>query len=194
MPWIHWRHVVARPVSVVEWRPGRSEALAWNFVALVVVAVGLPLFALPTIVRTGTQGGSFQIGWTQLLLVLAITTLLVVVHEAIHALVMSRFGAHPRFGALLVGGVMPALYATAPGHRFTRRQYLMVAATPAVTISVLGFCACFSPWGGYLILPLAIHLGGCVGDGFAAWRVLREPPGTECEDLRDGVRFYRPSA
>ena len=182
------------PVSIVEWRPGRSDAVVWNFVALIVVAVGLPLFAWPSIVRAGISGGLFRIGPIEVLLVVAITTVLVVAHEAIHALVMSRFGARPRFGALLVGGVMPAVYATAPGHRFTRAQYLTVASAPALTISVLGFCACFGPWGGYLILPLAIHLGGCVGDGFAALRVLREAPGTECEDLRDGVRFYRASA
>jgi hypothetical protein len=35
---------------------------------------------------------------------------------------------------------------------------------------------------------LALHLGGCVGDGFAAWRVLREPAGTRCEQLIDGIR------
>lgn len=180
-------------ISVVEWRPGRSEAVVWNLVALSAVAVGVPLFAIPSIVRAGMSGGLIQVRLTDVLLVVAITTVLVVGHEAIHALVMSRFGARPRFGATLVGGVMPALYATAPGHRFTRGQYLTVASAPALTISVFGFCACFSPWGGYLILPLAIHLGGCVGDAFASWRVLREPPGTECEDLRDGVRFYRAS-
>ena len=94
-------------------------------------------------------------------------------------------------GATFRIGVMPALYATARGHRFTRGQYLTVAVAPAVTISLLGFVACFSQWGGYLILPLAFHLGGCVGDGFAARRVLGEPRGTEFEDLRDGIRFHR---
>lgn len=67
----------------------------------------------------------------------------------------------------------------------------MVAATPAVAISVLGFLACFGPWAVYLIVPLAIHLVGCVGDGFAVLRVLREPSATACEDLRDGIRFHR---
>lgn len=126
-----------------------------------------------------------------MLLVVALTALLVVAHEAIHGLVMLRSGARPRFGATLVGRVMPAVYATSEGHRFTRGQYLAVAAAPAVAVSVLGFLACFGPWAGYLIVPLAVHLGGCVGDGFAGWRALREPPGTECEDLRDGIRFHR---
>jgi hypothetical protein len=84
--------------------------------------------------------GSIQ---AQIGLVVALTSLLMIAHEAIHGMVM------------------------------------------------LGLWACFGPWAGYLILPLALHLGGCVGDGFAAWRVLHEPPGTEYEDLRDGIRFHR---
>lgn len=177
--------------SVVEWRPGRSEAMAWNAVAIVMVALGLPLFGLPSILRAGPSGGRIQIGPLDVLLIVALTVLLVVAHEAIHALVMRAFGARPSFGATLVGGVMPAVYATAVGHRFTRGQYVTVALAPAITISVVGFWACFATWGGYLVLPLALHLGGCVGDAFATWRTLRETPGTECEDLRDGIRFYR---
>ena len=177
--------------TIVDWRPGKSEATLWNIVAIVLVLAGIPLFSLPSIIRSGASGGSFQIRLADVLVIVVLTAVLVVLHEAIHALVMRAFGARPSFGALLVGGVMPALYATARGHRFTRGQYLTVAVAPGVVISVLGFLACFGPWGGYLIVPLAIHLGGCVGDGFATWKVLREPPGTEFEDLRDGIRFYR---
>lgn len=177
--------------EIVEWRPDGSSLTAWSVVGVAATLAGIPLFALPSIVRAGPAGGSFRIGLMEVLLVVALTALLVVAHEGIHGLVMLSFGARPRFGALLVGRAMPALYATSEGHRFTRGQYLGVAASPAVTISLLGLWACFGPWAGYLILPLAIHLGGCVGDGFACWRVLREPPGTECEDLRDGIRFYR---
>src|SRR5712691_12569329 len=177
--------------EVVEWRPGRAEATIWNVVALVLIALGLPLFALPSVLRHGPAGASFRIGLTEILLVVALTALLLAVHEGIHGLVMLAFRARPTFGVVLVGGAMPALYATSVGHRFSRAQYLAVAAAPAVVISVLGFLLCFGPWGGYLIVPLAIHLGGCVGDGFACWRVLRERPGTELEDLRDGIRFHR---
>ncbi len=177
--------------EVVDWRPGASEAMTWNAVAIVLVAAGLPLFALPSILRAGPGSALFQIGLGNVLLVVAITAVLLVGHEGIHGLVMLAFRARPTFGVVLVGRVLPALYATSVGHRFSRAQYLTVAAAPAIVISVLGFLLCFGPWGGYLIVPLAIHLGGCVGDGFACWRVLRERPGTEFEDLRDGIRFYR---
>jgi hypothetical protein len=180
--------------EVADWRPGASETRTWSVVGIAATVVGIPLFSLPSIIRVGPAGATFRIGLIDIVLVVAITVVLVMAHEGIHALVMLRFGARPRFGAILVGRVMPALYATAQGHRFTRGQYLAVAVAPAITISLLGFVACFGQWGGYLILPLAFHVGGCVGDGFATWRVLREPPGTEFEDLRDGIRFFRTHA
>jgi putative zincin peptidase len=163
----------------------------WNVVALVAVVVALPLFALPSLLQKRPGSGSFQIGLMEVLVVVALTVILVIAHEAIHASVMFLFGARPSFGSILVGRVMPAVYTTSEGHLFSRRQYLAVAAAPAVAISLIGFWACFGPLAGYLVLPLALHLGGCVGDGFAIWRVLREPPGTQCEDLKDGIRFHR---
>jgi hypothetical protein len=184
---------VSEHEQVVEWRPTASDTVVWSVVGLVLIVLGLPLFALPSILRASSAGLSIRIGLGEILLVVVLTAVLLVAHEGIHGLVMLLFGAQPRFGATLVGGSMPALYATSENHRFTRGQYLIVAAGPAVVISALGFWACFGPWIGYLVLPLAIHLGGCVGDVFAFWRVLREPSGTKCEDLRDGIRFYRPT-
>jgi len=177
--------------DVIEWRPNTSTAITWNVVGLVITVAGLFLFALPIMLRSGSASGSVTFTLLDMLVVIALTALLLVGHEAIHGLAMRGFGARPTFGALLVAHLVPALYATAPGHRFTRGQYLATAAAPAVVISGLGFLACFGPWAGYLVVPLAIHLGGCVGDGFAALRTFREPSTTMCEDLRDGIRFHR---
>jgi hypothetical protein len=180
-----------RGALVVEWRPGRSSAIRWSVLGVAVTLVGVVMFASPSILRAGPAGGTFRFGVVDVLLVIALTLLLVLGHEAIHGLAMLGFGARPRFGAILVGGVLPALYATAEGHRFTRGRYLTVAVAPAISVSLLGFLACLGPWAGYLIVPLAVHLGGCIGDGVAGWRALREPPGTTCEDMRDGIRFHR---
>jgi hypothetical protein len=177
--------------TAVEWRPGPAEVRVWSIAALVVTLLGLPLFALPMLIQhRGT--GSIQISLVQLLVIVVLTTLLVVTHEAIHGLVMLGFGARPRFGAVFIARAVPALYATSVGHRFTRLQYFVVAVSPALLISTVGFWLCFAGLTGYLLVPLAIHLGGCIGDGAAVLRLMREPPGTLCEDLKDGVRFFRP--
>jgi hypothetical protein len=177
--------------DVVDWQPNTATAVVWNLVGIAMTVAGLVLFALPVMLRSGSGSGTFAFGLLDLLLVVVITALLMGAHEAVHGIVMLAFGTRPTFGALLVGHVLPALYATAPGHRFGRSQYLVVAVAPTLAISGLGFAACFGPWAGYLIVPLAIHLGGCVGDWFAVVRTLREPSTTTCEDLRDGIRFHR---
>src|SRR5437667_30789 len=58
-------------------------------------------------------------------------------HEAIHGAVMALCGHRPVFG---VKYLVLALYAAAPGQRFTRGQWLTVALAPLVVISVVG-CA-----------------------------------------------------
>ncbi len=177
--------------DVIEWRPGRSSAVTWTALGAGLTVLGLGLFAIPSILRAGPASGTFQIGLVDILLVVALTVLLVVAHEGIHGLAMLAFGARPRFGAIMVSGAVPAVYATSEGHHFTRGQFVVVAVAPAVAVSSLGFVICLGPSAGYMIVPLAVHLGGCVGDAFAGWRALREPRGTECEDLRDGIRFHR---
>src|SRR5260370_12166216 len=110
--------------EVVDWRPGRAEATIWNVVAIVLIALGLPLFALPSVLRHGPGGASFRIGLTEILLVVALTALLLVMHEGIHGLVMLAFLARPTSGVVLVGGAIPALYPTSVCHPFTPAQYL----------------------------------------------------------------------
>lgn len=114
-------------------------------------------------------------------------------HEAIHGIVIRAFGARPEFGVVRVGrsGLPMAIYATARGHLFTRRQYLIVTAAPVVIVSLAGIPACLSTLGAYLWFPFAWHLGGCVGDAIIAWRTLRQPAGVLVQDLDDRTRFVR---
>jgi hypothetical protein len=43
-----------------------------------------------------------------------------------------------------------------------------------------------------LVLPLAINLGGAIGDLWMAGMLLRSESGTMIEDHKDGLRFYPP--
>jgi hypothetical protein len=166
-----------------------------SIAAIAVFVLGIIIYTLPVALRTGARAGvRLAIGPLDLLVALAVTAGLFVLHEAIHGLAMRRLGARPRFGVTMLGKVLPALYATAPAYRFGRRQFLQVIAAPAGLISALGLLACASPWGGYLVLPFAAHLSGCVGDAAMIWQVLRQAPGTQYEDLLDGVRFHPPPA
>ncbi len=190
-----------RPVTVappvVVWRPNRAAAVLLNVLAVPLLVIGLVGF-LKVATLHGPASGKGVFGVLDLLLFLLITALLAAVmfvaHEAVHGLVMAAFGATPRFAALMIAGLAPALYTTAPGHLFSRAQYLAVAVTPAAVISVLGALACLTPVGLFFVVPLSIHISGCIGDIATTVRLSHEPRGTLCEDLRDGIRFHRPEA
>ena len=181
---------------VVEWRPGRAGAVLLNVLALPLLLIGLAGYLALAAPRLPASG-QVTIGGLDLLALVLLTVLLtaalLAAHEGLHALAMAAFGARPQFGATMVAGVAPALYTTAAGHRFSRAEYLAVALAPGVAISTLGALGCLTPVGPVLVVPLAIHLSGCVGDLAAAFRLAREPRGTGCEDLRDGIRFHRPA-
>lgn len=176
-------------METVEWKPGAASGAWWSVAGVVVTIVAIPIFSIPRLVRTGHV--IIQFGLSDIVIMVVVAAALVLLHEGLHAVVMWMFRATPTFGATLVGRAFPAFYTTAPGHLFTRAQYLAVTLTPGVSISLAGFAACFTGIGTYLVIPLAMHLGGCVGDAFATWRVMREPQGTMYEDLRDGIRFHR---
>src|SRR5438309_1923317 len=180
--------------ATYDWRPDRGTVLAWNVLAFLLFVGGLVVFGLPAVASSGHGSVTVVFTFPTLLVVLLIvvggTTALFLAHEGVHALIMRLFGARPRFGVTMVAGLLPALYTTAPGHVFGRMQYVSVAVAPALVLSALGFVACLSPFGGYLVVPLAIHLSGCVGDAHATLRTLRQPAGTGCEDLQDGIRFH----
>src|SRR5260370_2005813 len=102
--------------EVADWRPGRAEATIWNVVAIVLIALSLPLFALPSVLRHGPGGASFRIGPPEILLVVALTALLLGVHEGIHGLAMLAFPARPPFGALLFTAALPPLSSSSVSH------------------------------------------------------------------------------
>jgi hypothetical protein len=59
---------------------------------------------------------------------------------------------------------------------------------PATALSVA-----LLPHGGWLVVPAAMHPGGCIGDFTMAYVVARLATGTRVEDLKSGMRFYLPA-
>ncbi len=178
-----------------DWQPGTRTQLLWTLLSLGLLALGMLCFGVIYLVAWEQIELSLGIEdmW-KLLAVLAVTAVLLVLHELIHGFVMRLLGARPRYGAGVLSGGIPYLYATAHGYRFTKRQYLIVALAPMVTISLLGAVLVASAsWGSWLIIPLAIHLSGCVGDLWIAGLVLLQPDGALIEDRITGIRVWTPS-
>jgi hypothetical protein len=183
--------------GIEHWQPGRRVVILWTTSSAALTLAGVALFAL---IYTIPRGGvTVELAGLETvvapLVFLAVLAVLLPLHERIHGLAMTRYGARPEYGAGVWYGFLPYLCCTAPGHKFTKRQFAVVSAAPGVVISLVGaFCVAFVPYGGWLVAPLGFHLGGCIGDLWFLGLVARQPRGTLLEDTRTGVRFHRPAA
>jgi hypothetical protein len=176
------------------WTVSRPVVLAWMVLGSALFLLGIWLFGAVYVLSHGVQVFSVELGIVELVLLLVVTTGLLVLHELVHALAMRRMGAAPSVGADILVKIAPVLYTTAPGHQFSRREYLVAALAPMVVVSGLGVVwVAMGPFGKELVQPLALHLGGCIGDLWVAGLILREPADTTFEDRRDGVTFRRRS-
>lgn len=174
-----------------DWQPGSGTITLWTILSLVLIVLGTAAF---TALYAATHGGEAEFRgettWPVLALIALILPLLVL-HELVHGATMRRYGARPSYGAGTFYKVMPYFYCTAEGYRFTRRQYAVVALAPAALISLAGaLWIAFLPYGGWLLVPLGFHLGGCIGDFWMLGLVLRQPQGTCLEDRKTGIRFH----
>jgi hypothetical protein len=179
----------------VDWLPTQETVAIWNIVSFPMGLAAAAVFGLAAC--RGQIPSGFEIKWQVMLAIAVVTLVVFIAHELVHAWVMARFGARPRFGLSEGGGfaLSSALYVTAPGHLFSRLQYVGVTLAPAVSISGVGLLLCLTPWAEVFWLPLTFHFMSCVSDIAIALRAAREPRGTLCEDLPDGVRFvYREAA
>ncbi len=179
---------------VGEWQPGRFTVLLWAAFNVVLFGLGLGLFLGLWTSRWGdaeieVSGVEMLVG---MVVLLALTALLLALHELIHGAVIKAYGGSPQFGFTMVGKVMPAISCISPGARFSRWQFILIALAPGVVLTLMTVLVIWiTPHGGWLVLPGALHLGGCVGDIALAWKALEQPSGTLIEDQQSGLRFYR---
>ena len=76
------------------------------------------------------------------------------------------------------GGFLPYVYTTAPGHLFTRTGYVVVALAPSVIlIALTAALVGWTPSGGWMVVPAAFHLAGCVGDWWLVGLAGHQPAG-----------------
>lgn len=168
-----------------------------NVAGLLLAVLGVVGYGALAITRH-QPAGVFVIAGGELLLGLlgmaAAVVGLVVMHEGIHGLAMLPFGARPSFGmGVGGGGFLPYVYTTAPGHLFTRTGYLVVAVAPTLLLNVVAVALVgWTPFGGWLVVPAAFHLAGCVGDWWLVAVAGRQPAGSRYEDLHDGLRIHLP--
>lgn len=177
-----------------EWTPGPRAQLVMMVGGLVLLAVGMFTHLL---LWSGGRGWvDVSVGLVDVLVglvaLLVFGALVIVAHELVHGAVILALGGRPTFGyGRTEDGGMAFFYTTAPGQVFTRTQFVVVALAPLVVLgALLAWWVWGGPYGGWLVLPAALHLSGCVGDLGLTWVVLRQPRGTLVEDRKAGVAFH----
>jgi len=177
-----------------EWTLGFGIGIIWNVLGSVLAVVGAATFLeVYNLTHPVVRGIVLNIGagFGPILLTGMLLLLLIAAHELVHGLTMRLFGGRPRYGVGAMGKILPYFYCTAEGERFTRAQFAAVALAPMLALSLLGGLAvAYLPYGGWLVLPLGLHLGRCIGDFWVLGVVLMQPRGTLIEDMKTGVRFH----
>ena len=172
-----------------EWKPSMRLSVLWNLLGLMLAVIGFVVFG---VIAAFAAGGSVELaGLDPIWGIVLVLAGVIVTHELIHGAAMLMFGARPTFGAALVQKVMPVVYCTSPGHLFTRGQFMVVALAPAVVLSVVGVALMpFGNLASWLMIPLALNLGGAIGDFWMTGMLLRREPDVLVEDLHEGLRFH----
>lgn len=177
--------------TVRDWNPAGRTLVLMNLVGFAILVVGLFAYGGIWVAATGATSATFDI-WDVLLV--GMVFVLMILHEGIHGIAIAAFGGKPEYGAIMIGKVMPAFYCTSRGTRFTRLQFTVIALAPAVVLGVgAAIAIALLPSSGWLVVPAAIHLAGCVGDFAMTFIAARLPAGSLIEDMRSGMRLYLPN-
>jgi hypothetical protein len=162
-----------------------------NLAGLAILVVGLIVYGGVWAAATGSSGAAISlwdvvfdlVGWVGIM----------IVDEGIDGVAIAAFGGKPEFGATMVGKALPAFYCTSVGTRFSRVQFVTIALAPAIVLGVgTAIAIAALPAGGWLVVPAAIHIGGCVGDFAMTIVAARLPAESLVEDMKSGMRIYIP--
>ncbi|WP_155120544.1 DUF3267 domain-containing protein [Haloprofundus marisrubri] len=113
----------------------------------------------------------------------------IVVHEFVHGMMMKRYGGSPNYGFGVTQFVLPYAYATTE-RPFTRNQFVVVALAPLVVLTAAIFTLAVAFRWSILLLPLALNVGGAVGDLWMARLLLRYPETVRVVDETTGLAIY----
>lgn len=165
-------------------------------VAITLIGMGtLALFAFGFfftslyILLTGNDSLHFTSG--TILIPLALFIGIIVLHELIHGVFMSKYGGKPHYGAGIAHFILPYFYATSKTV-YSRNQFIVIAIAPLVVISLIGIgiMAALPSIAHWIFIPFIVNASGAVGDLWVTRNVLRYPKHVMLEDRKTGLIIY----
>ena|GEM_PF-5943058 len=133
-------------------------------------------------------GVEFRIAFGDILLALALLFAVFTLHEGVHGLFFKLLSPSSRIKFGYTSGM---LYATAPGSVYTRKQYMVIILMPFIVITILLFLLMFFAFPHpSLKYILAIHTGGCAGDFYYVYLMMKYRNLEYAEDTDVGMTLY----
>jgi len=191
------------PVGALDFVQNRAALIVVNLVGLVLMGlfIWLGVWFLDVIfpgvdvilALWSVAGGTVGLGGRVIIIVLAlaITLGVGVVHELVHGLFFWIFTRErPAFGAKSL-----YFYAGAPDWYLPRSQHVVVGLSPFVFVTVIGVVVTLlvSPAvAAWLLLAVVGNAGGAAGDLMAAVWLLRQPRETFVRDTGLVLTIYQP--
>lgn len=176
-----------------------KNLLVMNLWAVVLFVLSLIGFnRLGNAIQPGSLGASFSFSTKRLLdlliflgILLAVTVVMLFVHEGFHGLCFWIFTkSRPIFA---FKGYYA--YAAAPDWYLPKGQYLVTGLAPLVGITVICVALMFvlpAAWMRPLYWMLVFNTSGAAGDLWMVWRLLRSPRGVLARDQGDVLEFFAP--
>jgi hypothetical protein len=176
----------------------RPAMLGLNLAAVILLLVfGYLFLRLATLLRPEATAQSFSFSGNALeallfiLAVLAISAVMVVLHEGVHGLFFwSLTRERPKFG---FRGAYA--YAAAPDWYLPRNPYLWVGLSPLVVLTAIGVLALIAapqPALLYILIFMVLNAAGAVGDLAVVFLLLTQPSTVLVNDSGDAVSVYAP--
>lgn len=146
-------------------------------------------------VRTTIAGQSFEpivisagtaptlVDWLAISIGLAV---LVAIHEALHGIVLRRYGGSPSYGVGISNRLLPYAYAGTDGASYTRNQLLAAVLAPVVVITAVGTVLMAIVPTTLLVGALAVNAAGSVRDLRMAAMLVQYPASVTVATHPDG--------
>jgi len=180
--------------EVLSWKVTGNpmRVIALNIVGVILFVIfGMVFSSIAISVGKLPSDGNLRLGLGEMGLAVAGLVVAFVLHELTHGLTMQMFGASPKYG-IIWKGLM--LYATSPGYAYRRNDYVVIALSPFVFISMLVILGMWilqgTAWVALLAVCGVVNASGAVGDMWITMIVLRYADTAYVMDERDGIRVF----
>lgn len=163
--------------------------IAINVFSLVVFAVTAVLVIAGNILLLSNLEVTFTFSiviWTVVLVALSLP-----VHELIHGIFFRVFAPSNSHSKVKYGFKQGMYYATNPGVIYKKGAFSVIILAPFIFNSILFLLLYLVGLDGQIVAyAFIIHTGGCAGDFWYMYELLKNPSITHCEDTPTGVKFF----